>query len=338
MNHTNNFRDLGDFAISVRDAANGKADKRLMAAATYGNQAIGSDGGYAVPPAFADQIFATLDGEQSLMSYCHQMEIGSNRLELPSDESTPWSATGVHCSWESEGATQPQLKPEMSGNTLNLGRLKALVPATDELDNDSPALADWLNWRFGEAVRWKMNEAILAGDGIGKPLGILAAPATLSVTKESGQAAATILGTNILKMYQRLLASSQPRAIWVCNPDVLVHLASVNLENGAPAYLANNGQGSPGGYLLGRPVVFTEAAKALGTRGDIVLADLSTYVVAKRRGDPKIAHSIHLWFDQEVNAYRMIFRADGQPLLHAAVTPPNSTVTRSTCVALETRA
>ena len=338
MNHTNDFRDLGDFARSVRAAANGRADPRLMAAATYGNEATGSQGGFAVPPEFADQIYATLDGEQSLMTFCHQFKIGSNRLELPSDESPAWGATGVHCSWESEGAVLPQLKPELKGNELNLSRLKALVPVTDELDNDSPALADWLTWRFGEAIRWKLNDAILDGDGNGKPLGILNAPATLTVSKVAGQAAGTILGANILGMYQRLLASSQVGAVWIANPDALINLASVNLENGAPAYIANNGQGAPGGYLLGRPVVFTEAGKAIGTRGDIVLADLSTYILAKRRGDPSIAHSIHLWFDQAVNAYRVIFRADGQPLLHAAVTPPNSSLTRSTCVALETRA
>jgi HK97 family phage major capsid protein len=332
------FNNLGDFARSVRAAASGRTDSRLMAQATFGNEAVGSEGGFAVPPEFASQIMATLDGEESLMKHCHQIEVGSNRLELPADEAPAWGTSGIVAAWEGEGVTLAQQKPELKENIFNLPRLKALVPVTEALDNDSPALADWLTWRFSEAVRWKMNAAIVSGTGNGMPLGILNADSTLSVAKESGQGAGTILAANILKMYSRMLASSQARAVWVCNPDALIHLGNVTLENGAPAYLANNGQGAPGGYLMGRPVVFTEAGQAIGTRGDIVLADLRNYVVVKRRGDPNIKHSIHLWFDQSINAYRVIFRADGMPLLHSAVTPPNSSNTRSINVALETRA
>jgi HK97 family phage major capsid protein len=331
------FNDLGDFARSVRAAASGRSDPRLMAQATFANEAVGSDGGYAVPADFAEQIMATLDGEQSLMSYCHQIEVGSNRLQVPADESPAWGTSGIVATWEGEGVTLAQQKPKLKENDFNLHRLKALVPVTDELDQDAPALADWLTWRFTEAIRWKMNDAILNGTGTGMPLGILNAASTLSVTKEGSQTAGTLLGANILKMYARLLSGSQQRAVWIANPDALVHLGSVELENGQPAYLANNGQGAPGGYLMGRPVLFTEAAQTVGTRGDVVLADLSNYVVAKRRGDPSIKHSIHMWFDQDVNAYRVIFRADGMPLLHAAVTPPNSSNTRSINVALETR-
>lgn len=336
MNH--NFKDFGEFAISVRAAANGRSDPRLMAQATFGNEAVGSQGGFAVPPEFAAQIMATLDGEESLMAHCHQIEIASNRLQVPADEAPAWGTSGIVAAWEGEGVTLAQQKPELKENEFNLHRLKALVPVTDELDNDSPALADWLTWRFAEAILWKMNSAIVSGTGNGMPMGILNAASTLSVTKESGQAAGTILGANILKMYSRMLASSQARAVWIANPDALIHLGGVSLESGAPAYLAGNGQGAPGGYLMGRPVLFTEASQAIGTRGDIVLSDLSNYVVAKRRGDPNIEHSIHLWFDQAVNAYRVIFRADGMPMLHAPITPPNSSNTRSINVVLETRA
>jgi HK97 family phage major capsid protein len=334
----NKFNDLGDFARSVRAAASGRMDNRLQAAATFANEAVGSEGGFAVPADFAEQIFATLDGEESLIAYCHQIEVNSNRIQIPADEAPVWGTAGIRTAWEGEGVVLAQQKPEIKQNGFNLHRLKALVPVTDELDQDAPALADWLIWRFSEAIRWKMNDAILNGTGAGMPLGILNAASTLSVSKEVSQAAGTLLALNIMKMYARLLSGSQQRAVWIANPDALVNLGNVTLESGAPAYIANNGTGAPGGYLMGRPVLFTEAAKAIGTRGDITLADLSNYVVAKRRGDPTIKHSIHLWFDQDVNAYRVIFRADGMPMLHASITPPNSSNTRSINVALETRA
>ena len=46
---------------------------------------------------------------------------------------------------------------------------------------------------------------------------------------------------------------------------------------------------------------------------------------------------MHLWFDQDLMAFRLIFRMDGQPAMAAAITPPNSSVTRSHFVALQAR-
>ncbi len=50
------------------------------------------------------------------------------------------------------------------------------------------------------------------------------------------------------------------------------------------------------------------------------------------------ATSMHLWFDYDVQAFRATFRIDGHPWHAAAVTPPNSSVTRSSCVNLAARA
>ena len=48
-------------------------------------------------------------------------------------------------------------------------------------------------------------DALLNGTGAGQPLGILNSNALVSVAKESGQDAATILAENIEKMYARAL-------------------------------------------------------------------------------------------------------------------------------------
>lgn len=342
MSRQNQFQNLAEFARAVRNASHRNAipDARLVraAATTYGNSDTGSDGGFAVPAAFAENILAALDGEGSLMARCHVIEIGSNRLSLPLDLAPVWEAGGVVANWEGEAAAPFQVKPKLGEAYVPLRRLKALVPITDEFEDDAPALSDYLTWRFGEAVRYKMNSAILSGTGAGMPFGILNSGATITIAKESSQAAGTLLAANVLGMYSRLLSGSQTSAVWAANPDLLKYLASVTLESGAPAYLVGNGQGEAGGYLLGRPVVWTEAAPALGSRGDIVLADLARYLVVVRRRDPSVAHSIHMWFDQGVSAYRLIFRANGLPLLDAPVTPPYSTNTRSICVALDARA
>jgi HK97 family phage major capsid protein len=334
MNHnTGNFSNLAEFAHSVKAHATGKTDPRLMAASTYGNSDIGSEGGFAIPAALAEGILTALDGDDSLARYCQTIEIDRNRISLPVDEIPAWnSTTGVYASWEGEGVTLPQRKPKLNEVEQVLHRLKCLVPVSEELDQDAVGLTAWLEWKFGEAVREKMNQAIISGTGLGQPLGILKAGALITVAKESTQAAGTLVGANLLRMFQRLLASSHSRSVWICNPDTLLHLASINLENGSPAFQSGNGS-----TIIGRPVVWSESASALGTVGDVILADLGRYLILKRKNDPSIAKSLHVWWDQDLACYRLIYRANGQSLLSAPVTPPNSSLTRSGFVTLETR-
>lgn len=336
------FADLADFARAVKAAAfNPQApDPRLMAAATtYGNETVGSEGGFGVPQEMIDEILAPLAGADSLLSYCRQIESGSRTLNVPVDEDPAWSTAGVYAAWEGEAGSMTQRKPKLGERAVHLQRLKALVPVTEEMDEDAPALSGWLAWRFGEAIRYQMNYAIVQGTGLGMPQGILSAPATIEVAKETGQAAATIVGSNALKMWQRLHSGSANRAVWIANPDALLHLGSCTWENGAPAYVAGNGTGASGGYLMGRPVLLTEACPALGSKGDLILGDLSNgYLAVKRSGDPHVDRSVHLWFDQHMSAYRLVFRAWGQPLLSAPITPPNSSNTRSQFAVLAARA
>ena len=65
--------------------------------------------------------------------------------------------------------------------------------------------------------------------------------------------------------------------------------------------------------LLGRPCVITDKLKALGTKGDLMLVDLSQYAVALRK-DMRLDSSSHLRFNQDKVDWRMILRIDGAPL------------------------
>lgn len=336
------FDSLAEYALAVRAASIPSAapDMRLVraAATTYGNESSGPDGGFAVPIAYAEEIISALGSEDSILSRCRTLPTRNNSLGVPVDQTPPWSSAGVAADWEGEGLVGSQSKPKLDFQQYRLARLKALVPVSDELDQDANALSAYLTWKFSDAVLWKANDAIINGLGTGMPLGILHAPGTIVVAKETSQAATTINTANLRAMRRRLLSSSQARAVWLCNPDSLDTLEALLMDTGAPAYIPNNGTiGAPGGYLMGRPVIFTEACQPIGSVGDIVLGDLSGYLAVLREGGPQIDVSMHLWFDQDMSAYRLLFRMAGQPLLSEPVTPPNSSVTRSHFVALEAR-
>ena len=335
------FKHLGEFAHFVRQAAQGQGriDERLTrAASTYGSEGAGPDGGFAVPPEFAAEITRPVLEEDSILAYCDNIPVSGNSLTFPKDETTPWGTTGVYAAWESEAATLAQKKPAIGSSTLRLKKLAVLVGATDELLADATAMAAYLQAKMREAVAWKVNDAIINGTGAGMPLGILNGGSVVSVAKESGQAADSVVAANVAKMYARVLMGGG-QTVWLMNPDVFPQVITLSLNSNPIWVPASQGfQGAPNGLLLGRPIVMTDACDTVGDVGDLILANMGGYRAITKAGGEEFATSMHLWFDQGVEAFRLTFRMDGQPVLASAITPPNSAVTRSHFATIAARA
>lgn len=336
------FRSFGEFAQSVFGAAvnqrNGVSiDQRLAiggggmnaaAPSTVGNENVGADGGFAVPPAFSRDIFKLSLGEDSLLPYTDNTPVESNAMVFPKDETTPWGTDGVRAYWQGEGLAGTPTKPKLGTTALRLKKLMALVPLTDELVEDTTALGSWLPSKIGDSIRWKMNEAILFGAGNGTPLGALSGNAKLTVVKESGQATLTLLPMNLAKMIAALPPGSYPKSVWIINNDVLPALFTLTLGN-YPIYLpggaivAGGIQNNPYGMLLGRPIMVSQHAKSFTNQGDVILVDLSYYQAITKAEGFETATSLHLYFDADAVAFRTTFRVDGQPKIAAAITPAN---------------
>jgi HK97 family phage major capsid protein len=348
------FTSMGDFAIAVRNGvlSPSQIDQRLVqnaAAATYGTEGVGADGGFAVPPEWRSQIMAQVDAEDGLLNRTDVQNISSNSITYPTDESPAWASSGgIRAYWDGEASTLTQSKPALKDVTVKTHRLTALVPVTEELQQDAAAMDGYITGKAGEVIAFKLNDAIVNGTGAGMPLGILNAPCTVSVAKETSQTAATIHGRNVLKMMARMPARSYGRSVWLVNQDCLPQVAALALDvttaagtasGGGAIYMLPNGLANQSafGSILGRPIVVTEACQTIGTVGDIVLADLSKYLSVVR-GSLKTDYSIHLWFDQAINAFRFILRMNGQPWLSAAIARKNGSNTLSHFVTLATRA
>jgi HK97 family phage major capsid protein len=354
-----NFSSLGDFALSVKHAClkGGEWDRRLihserLAAATiYGSEGTGADGGFAVPPDFRTTVMEAVLGEDSLLRLCDQITTAGKSMTFPVDETTPWQSTGgIQAYWGGEGGTKTQSKPALQERTVKLDKIYALVPVTDELIEDAPAMDGYLRRKAPAKIAYKVNEAILQGDGVGKPLGILNSPATVSVAKESSQVADTIVANNIIKMYSRMYAPHRSKAVWVMNQDIepqLLKLSIPGTDNtgnsvtgwGGLVYLPANGfSGSPFGTLFGRPVIPSQAAETLGDKGDIFFADFSMYLALLRGGvNPRVDVSMHLWFDQDLTAFRFVLRVGGMPWWSAPVAARDGSATYSPFVTLDER-
>jgi HK97 family phage major capsid protein len=226
---------------------------------------------------------------------------------------------------------------------MKLSKVTAAYYATDEVLADAPFMASKVNELVSKELAFKVDDSLINGLGAGQPLGFLNAPALISVTKETGQSAKTISFENVIKMFARHWSgSSATTTRWVVNREAFPQLMTKGIKVGTagfPVFLPGNSAiGGPAFTLLGIPVIFAEQALALGTKGDIYLADFNQYrMIAK--GGIQAASSMHVQFLYDEMVYRFILRTNGQPLWKTALTPYKGTSsTLSPFVALADRA
>jgi HK97 family phage major capsid protein len=339
------FRHMGEFLGAVVEASRKGAsavDPRLLAKAApslYGQTSVGADGGFMVPTDFSTQVLQDLTREESLLSRCHVVRTQANSVTLPTDETNAWDSTGgIQAYWTHEAQAAAQSKPSIRQTTLQLHKLTVLVPVTEELLSDAQAVGSYVSAKAAQKIDFKVSEAILRGTGVGEPLGLLTAGSLVTQAKEGSQSADTLNATNITRMFSRLLPGSVGRACWLVHPSVWPQLAAMTIGN-QPVFQSPIAglAGAPQGTLLGRPIITTQHSAPLGDKGDIVLADFSQYLALVKSTGIQATQSMHLWFDQDLMAFKFTFRMAGQPWRSAAVAAREGSDTLSAFITLEAR-
>lgn len=339
------FRDIADFARAVHKAVGPSRamDARLAAmfAAPSNYMSEGGSAGeaYLVPPDFRQEIWSLVfAGTGDVLDLVAPEPTLSNSVAIGTDETTPWGSTGVQAAWRSEVSAMSATKAVTKEVQVKLHELYALVQAGDELLEDAPRLANRLTVKAAEAIRYKAADAIVNGDGVGKPLGWTVAGCAVSQAKETNQTATTINAANVAKMYGRLIPSGSTRIGWLIAPDAYNQLPQMTIGN-YPVFVPPVGgfKEAPDGFLFGRPVRKSMHCATLGTVNDIQLFDAAGYYAATKSSGIKFDSSIHLFFDYNLTAFRWVFRLGGQPFLSAAVSPARGSSTMSHFVTLATR-
>jgi len=336
------FGTVGELLQAVQRGS----DPRLVAAASGLNESVPSEGGFLVQSDFATELTNKAFTTGQLASRVRVQEIGpmSNGLKLNlANETSRVSSRygGIIAYWAAEAAVKTDSMPKFRQWDYNLQKLIGLFYATDELLQDATAITSVVNEWFADEFGFQLDDAIYNGNGAGKPLGILAAPALVTVAKEAAQTAATIVAANLQKMYSRMPAGSLGNAAWFINQETwpqLFQLSQAVGVGGVPMFIPAGGMSAtPAGTLLGRPIVPIEQAAALGTVGDIAFCDFSQYL-AIRKGGTQTASSIHVRFLYDESVFRFVLRFNGAPIPNSPLTPYKGTATVSPFVVLAVRA
>lgn len=350
------FRTFGEQMAAIVRVGRGEGlDPRLtsLRAASGLNETAPSDGGFLVQHDFSSEIFSRTYELGQVLSRCRRVPIGPNANGLKTlavDETSRatgsrWGGVQVYRVNEADAGTAK--KPKFRRMELNLKKLIGVAYATDELLQDSTALESILMQAFPEEFSFSIEREIFEGQGAGEMLGVLNSPALVSVAKETSQVAATIVAENVMKMWARCWSRSRANAVWFINQDCEPTLYQMNVKiknvagtenvGGMPVYIGPGGlSGSQYATLYGRPVIPVEYCATVGTKGDIMLMDMSQYLVIDK-GGLQSAQSMHVRFLNDEQTFRWTIRNDGQPIWNAPLTPFKGTNTLSPFISLDVR-
>jgi HK97 family phage major capsid protein len=243
-------------------------------------ESSGTTGGYTVPPDFYQQLLAIAAEENTFRQFGFVQPIASATLQFPFLDITTAQPAGnspffggVIANRTNESQTRTETEPAFKMMELKAQELSGYSVSSNVLLQDAAfGLEKFLFTLFGKAVAWYEEYAFLQGNGVGKPLGILNAGATVSVNRNT---AGHFYFPDIGAMLAKLLPASYTRGRWYVSPTVVSDL--LQLKDGANrAIFLSIDQGvtkAPVWKLLNLPVTITEKIPALGTKGDVMLID-----------------------------------------------------------------
>lgn len=345
---------FGDWLVNVAVACTGKGDrsqatKRLND--DYGSsynpwqkaamgESSGATGGYVVPPDFYNQLLAIAAEASTFRQNAFVMPMASATLQFPYLDITQVMSAGqspffggVVAYWTQEAQTRTETEPDFKMMELKAQELSGYSVSSNILLQDAAfGLEKFLFTLFGNAVAWYEEYAFLQGNGVGKPLGILNAPATKAVTRNTPS---HFYFPDIAGMLSGLLPASYDRAHWYVSPTVVSDMLQLKDGSNRAMFLSID-QGAtkpPIWKLLNLPVHITEKVPALGTKGDVSLVDPSLYVIGDRMM-LEVAASEHVNFLKNQMTWHFVQRVDGRPWMENVITLQDGATTVSPFVVL----
>lgn len=332
------FKSFGHFAMDVVRASGpgGEMSKELkewqavQKLAGFMEEGSGPQGGFTVPVEFSNAVREKSIEGSIVRPRASYQPMASNRIELPADVDYNHQTNyfgGVCIYRPGELGAKTPTNPTFEKICLTLHKVAGLCYVSDELLADSTiGMEAYLSRKFGAAIGFLEDHDFLVGTGANMPLGVANAanPSLIPVPAEALQPITTIVAENIINMWSRLYPAGQSNAVWIANINTFPQLAQMAIGvglGGVPVWMPAGGlSGQPFQTLMGRPLIYTEKLPTLGAQGDIILADLTQYLIGDK-GGLQTASSIHFMFDHDETAFRFVLRYDGTPTWTSALQP-----------------
>lgn len=330
-------RSWASYLRAVNDPRDSSA-RTFIANAAMGER-VGTEGGFLVPERLRAQVLsymaAAVVRPQAMVLPMSTLRLPVPILDNPSQASSAQALGGLTFSFTEEGAAIANSTPGFGRAVLEARKVAALMTAPNELVDDAAgAFGDFLARVIAKGYAWVEDDYFIGtnGTGVGCPQSLINAPCAVSV----GRAAPSkVQQVDLAAMFKALHPAAKMSGYtpgytnvrWLLSASAMDQILELYLAIGTPTNQAvassdwfQAGDGDRiGPSLLGLPVTVTDHQPAAGTAGDVVLADLSQYLIGDRQV-MTVERATQSLFASDESYFRVRALVDGRYWVQSATT------------------
>lgn len=273
---------------------------RVMNAAGMSERMPGG-GGFLVPEALRSQVLEYM-AVAIIRPQAMVLPMAAERLSVPvldnlSQASSTQALGGLVFNWAEEGAGITPSAPTFGAAVLEARKAAAYIQGvSNEFVNDAAgAFGDFTARVVSLGYKWFEDDVFINGTGVGEPQGLINAPCAVAVSRTGSS---KVQQVDIATMFRALHPAAKMSGFtpgftnvrWLMSASVMDQILELYFAIGTPVNQAvapsdwfQAGDGDRvGPSMLGLPVSVTDHQPAVGSKGDVILADLSQFLIGDR--------------------------------------------------------
>jgi HK97 family phage major capsid protein len=206
--------------------------------------------GYFLPPEMSTRVLSCLTDPTDLAAVMGNITISGSSIKFMVDnaeldqatwacDSDCWSQSSVKKL--TEGLGEIELKPEPLRYTICASR--------DLIEDSSVDIEGWMMTKVSRAIRATLSTALISGNGVGKPLGILNPQAGIPICETNTQTpAGTFSWMDLVALKWEVPVQFHPTGAYLMNQKTFALVLMMSDSNGRPIMLPSPVE--PGQYLI----------------------------------------------------------------------------------------
>lgn len=293
-----------------------------------------TEGGFLVPEEFVASVIEYDTPQNMILPMATVVPMSSNKIKWPKLQQrvgTPTTANffgGIVMTWAEDNASISETEPKFEDFVLETHKLSGLTKIDNSLLADSAInLANFITVLYRNAINYTLEDAMLAGNGVAKPLGIFVDPGINLVVRQQSNLVSFTDALALKTAVPSYLRGTN--TVFLGSSEITQQLRDERDTNNALILRERYSEVGEGTFttLMGHRYVEADGKlPSLGNKGDLSFGNWTHYWVGMRQ-DTSIASSSERYFEEDRTAMRVITRADGRaahPKAFAVLDLPSS--------------
>lgn len=301
----------GRASAEYRDAVLAALRSNFRKVSNVLSEGVDAQGGYLVPEEYDSRLIDVLTEENIMRGL-------ATRITTSGEHKINIAATKPAAAWIEEGGQLTFGDATFDQIIMDAHKLHVAIKVTEELLYDSAFnLENYIIKQFGKALANAEEDAFLNGDGVGKPLGLLATEGGAEVGVTAASATA-ITADEIINLIYSLKRPYRKNAKFMCNDQTLAAIRKLKDSTGQYLWQPSLQAGEPDrilGYAVMTSPYFPTIA---GGKAAMAFGDFSYYNIGDR-GTRSFAELKELFAGNGMVGFVAKERVDGKLVLPEAV-------------------